>query len=185
MATPSEDLKKCTSCGKRKRLSGFYARSDSFHSRYAACKTCSIAKNKARRTGPRRAVVLEMDRVSMKAKRALTKSRVFAAYGGYRCVCCGETEPLFLTLDHIKNDGGKFRKEKLGSRTKAGCHTYRWLEKNNFPPVVQVMCMNCQHGKLMNAGVCPHQVTCNDYPGREYGQVAGNATPLRSRRVKT
>jgi hypothetical protein len=25
-----------------------------------------------------------------------------------------------------------------------------------------VLCMNCNHGKRMNNGTCPHQVRCND-----------------------
>ena len=119
-----------------------------------------------------------MDNASLRAKRKEVREKVFAAYGGYKCVCCGETEPTFLTLDHIDNDGGEFRKKELGNRTMAGYHTYRWLMQNKFPKTVQVMCMNCQHGKLMNNGICPHQETCNDYPAREYSQVAGSAAPL-------
>jgi hypothetical protein len=49
-------------------------------------------------------------------------------------------------------------------------------ERTDF--YVQVLCMNRQHGKLMNNGICPHQGTCNDYPEREYSQAAGSAAPL-------
>lgn len=104
----------------------------------------------------------------MKAQRARVRAKVFEAYGN-KCVCCGESEPTFLTLDHINNDGGEFRKRELGKRTMAGYHTYKWLLRNGCPKTVQVMCMNCQHGKLMNKGVCPHQRTSNDYSERKYG----------------
>jgi hypothetical protein len=32
-----------------------------------------------------------------------------------------------------------------------------------------VLCMNCNHGKRMNHGICPHQVTSNDYPSTGVG----------------
>lgn len=162
MAIPSEALKKCGKCGKKKPVSDFYIRSNGYP--HGKCKPCYIAQTKARRTGPNRARVLAMENASTRKRRAEIRDEVFAAYGGYRCVCCGEEEPKFLTLDHIRNDGGKFRKEKLGSRTAAGYHTYRWLLKHGCPKDVQVMCMNCQHGKLTNGGICPHKRTCNDYP---------------------
>jgi hypothetical protein len=176
MTIPSEALKVCAKCGEPKERADFYVRTNGFLQ--SACKACLIAKNKARRNGPDRETVLAAESRSAKAVRARTRDKVFMAYGGYRCVCCGETEPLFLTLDHINNDGGEFRKRELGKRTMAGYHTYRWLLRNGCPPVVQVLCMNCQHGKLMNNGICPHQGTCNDYPEREYSQAAGSAAPL-------
>lgn len=77
------------------------------------------------------------------------------AYGGYRCACCGETEPLFLTLDHINNDGGKFRRES--GFLHHGAKFYKWLKDNGYPSGYQVLCSNCNHGKSRNNGVCPHQ----------------------------
>ena len=41
------------------------------------------------------------------------KDEVFNAYGGYVCVCCGETRRIFLTLDHI-NGGGTNHRKKVG-----------------------------------------------------------------------
>src|SRR6266852_8334175 len=38
------------------------------------------------------------------------RKRVLAAYGG-KCVCCGETEDSFLSIDHIDGDGNKHRRE--------------------------------------------------------------------------
>jgi hypothetical protein len=90
------------------------------------------------------------------------------AYGGFRCACCGETEKTFLTLDHIGNDGASWRKRILGGRLRAGYATYAWIYKNGFPEGFQVLCMNCNFGKRMNGGICPHQVTANDY-SREVG----------------
>lgn len=92
----------------------------------------------------------------------IRKDKVYAAYGGYQCACCGEEIRHFLTLDHINNDGAAHRKEVFGdSRASAGSHRslYCWIIKNNFPSIFQVLCMNCNWGKRMNGGVCPH-VTC-------------------------
>ena len=83
------------------------------------------------------------------------RDEVFAAYGGYKCVCCGEAERLFLSIDHIHNDGAAMRKAKLYSGNGTGF--YLWLRKNGFPSGFQVLCMNCQVGKHKNGGVCPHQ----------------------------
>lgn len=84
-----------------------------------------------------------------------TKAEVFAAYGGFVCNCCGETEPMFLSIDHVHNDGAAMRKAKLYSGNGTGF--YLWLRKNKFPSGFQVLCMNCQIGKHKNGGVCPHQ----------------------------
>jgi hypothetical protein len=92
--------------------------------------------------------------------RARVKAEVFAAYGGAVCACCGETEYLFLTVDHINNNGWAQRKE-LGDTGNG--HAFKsWLKKNGFPPGYQILCMNCNFGKRMNNGVCPHQQAQKD-----------------------
>lgn len=75
------------------------------------------------------------------------------AYGGYRCACCGESEPKFLTLDHVFNDGSSHRK-KIGNR---GAGIFKWLRDHGYPAGFQILCMNCNHGKSLNGGVCPHR----------------------------
>ena len=76
------------------------------------------------------------------------------AYGGYRCACCGEAEPMFLTIDHVENNGSQHRKE-LG--TLGGAKFYLWLIANHFPRGFQVLCSNCNHGRHRNGGICPHE----------------------------
>lgn len=83
------------------------------------------------------------------------REQVFAAYGGYRCVCCGETERMFLTIDHVANDGAEMRQN--GTHSRGGTQFYQWLRKRGFPVGFQVLCMNCNVGKHRNGGVCPHQ----------------------------
>ncbi len=81
------------------------------------------------------------------------KDRVYAAYGGYICQCCGVTEPSFLSLDHIEGNGGKHRKAVGGN----GPVMHAWIIKNNFPPIFQVLCMNCNLARHLNGGICPHK----------------------------
>lgn len=90
---------------------------------------------------------------------AILKNEIFMAYGGWVCKCCGETEKSFLSIDHINNDGAKMRREGVHGVSN---QFYRWLKKNGYPDGFQVLCMNCQWGKHINKGVCPHQARCND-----------------------
>ena len=101
------------------------------------------------------AAIRAAESAQTKRAQAVCRDQVFAAYGGYKCACCGETESMFLSIDHIDNNGAEERKSGLYSGS--GYSFYRWLRKNKFPPGYQVLCMNCQVGKHKNGGVCPHQ----------------------------
>lgn len=69
---------------------------------------------------------------------------VIKGYGG-KCACCGESQSMFLTLDHINgNDGRK------------GHQLLRWIMRHNFPPQYRVLCFNCNLGRSLNGGPCPH-----------------------------
>lgn len=85
---------------------------------------------------------------------ALVREEVFLAYGGPICACCGETERVFLSIDHIHGGGAKHRRELLGEN-KGGIHFYRKLKKQKWPKGYQVLCYNCQIGKY-RLGECPH-----------------------------
>lgn len=76
---------------------------------------------------------------------------VIEHYGG-GCECCGETELAFLAIDHPKDDGKKER-DQYGY----GSTFYGWLIRNNFPEGYRVLCHNCNFGRHINGGVCPHQ----------------------------
>jgi hypothetical protein len=85
------------------------------------------------------------------------KLKVLNAYGGV-CKCCGEKEVNFLTIDHINNDGAQHRRSIRGRNNGgAGQSFYGWIVRNNYPNDLQVLCMNCNFGKKINKGVCPHQ----------------------------
>jgi hypothetical protein len=81
------------------------------------------------------------------------KKMVYEHYGG-RCFCCGEDNIYFLSIDHVDNDGHTERWPN-GSRI-TGVHLYRRIVKAGFPKKYQLLCMNCNFGKRMNNGICPH-----------------------------
>ena len=80
-----------------------------------------------------------------------TKYKVMRAYGG-KCVCCGESTLSFLTIDHPNNDGVK---DRLAHGV--GSTFYRWLKKGGYPEGYRVLCFNCNCGRQINGGECPHE----------------------------
>lgn len=78
---------------------------------------------------------------------------VLAAYGG-KCQCCNESNAIFLTIDHTNNDGATHRK-KIGG---GGGQIYWWLKQNGYPKKgFQILCYNCNMGRAINNGICPHK----------------------------
>lgn len=101
-------------------------------------------------------------------KRAYEKVR-FEALSHYSggtpiCSCCGETQILFLQIDHVNDDGAEHRR-LIGMAQGAGEQKHKvniggnglpyWLKKNNYPEGFQVLCANCNQGKRHPLG-CPH-----------------------------
>lgn len=76
-----------------------------------------------------------------------------------KCQCCGETEILFLHLDHIDGKGADHRRklQKENGYYPGGNNLPYWLKKNNYPDGFQVLCANCNLAKRVNK-ICPHQV---------------------------
>jgi hypothetical protein len=89
-----------------------------------------------------------------------TKLECFRAYGEFnpKCACCGESQYKFLSIDHVNNDGHLDKKTDR-KRRRGGIGLYRYLRKRGFPDKdrYQVLCMNCNHGKMLNNGICPHK----------------------------
>lgn len=119
----------CHSCGKPK-----YKHYNKYETCYGVGKT-------------------EKQREYLNNYRKTVKDLVYKAYGGFICNCCGKTEVTFLSIDHVNNDGNKHRKEIKGY----GNALYAWIKRNNFPPGFQVLCFNCNHGRFLNGGLCPHK----------------------------
>ena len=79
------------------------------------------------------------------------RAKVLDHYG-CRCACpgCNETEPMFLTIDHVNGNGTQHRKE-IGAR-----QIYKAIIDSGFPDTYQILCYNCNCGRWRNGGVCPH-----------------------------
>jgi hypothetical protein len=186
METPSEDMKRCLKCQKIKPLKEFipiHVRKTGKKYSENRCRECynkynrewrakegNRYKDKQRKRWHDRLntmTVIERlefnERMAKKVRTANKKLKdlVYDVYGDH-CVCCGESEGSFLTIDHINNDGAEHR--RLTGIKNGGTVFYRWLIRNDFPKDFQVLCWNCQWGKVKNNGICPHRVMCNDYP---------------------
>ena len=154
------EAKKCSKCGKIKALYDYYKGRKKAGGLRSECKKCSEEYTKTYRERPEIKIrqlaqtrkLTSKRRDYNKGKRNRLKLEVFSAYGG-ECACCGENNPIFLSIDHIKGGGTKHR----NSISKNSIGLYRWLRKNNYPPGFQVLCFNCNRAKHFN-GTCPHQL---------------------------
>lgn len=168
--------KKCNKCHKAKLITEFHVHKRAPDGLRYTCKACRAivgakynyktrerrrrlsrewyCKNRERCLAKRKASAPQyaQRRSTLNKQRwAELKEKAYAHYGK-RCACCGEAEPMFLTIDHINNDGAKYRRQGVG-----GKWLYRWLEKNNYPNEFQILCRNCNFGKYINKGICPHK----------------------------
>ncbi len=83
-------------------------------------------------------------------RRREQRAQVMTALGS-ECQCCGETTPVFLTIDHVQNDGAKDR----------GLHRHLMISriiKEGIPRErYQILCWNCNSAKHL-LGCCPHSI---------------------------
>lgn len=132
---------------------------------FGTCSTCraSGARSKAKRraqgkchecsepseAGKRLCRKCSDKHLTYKRERRLEQKKLVYDHYGRACACCGETEPAFLTIDHVDGGGGEHRK-KIGARI------YDWLIKNGFPAGFRVLCYNCNCARG-HYGSCPHE----------------------------
>lgn len=82
----------------------------------------------------------------------LIKKQVMEKYGGI-CNCCKEKELSFLTIDHVNNDGYQ---DRLDRGTASSYSFYLKLKRDPIRDDLQILCFNCNLGKAVNGGICPH-----------------------------
>lgn len=122
-------MKKCNKCKTELPETSFYKRgAERNFALFAHCKVCNL-KN--------------WQRINEEHK-----DLVFNKYGKI-CNCCGEKERVFLSIDHIEDNGAQHRKTFGGS-------IFRWLIHNNYPSGFQTLCFNCNWAK--SHGGCPHKI---------------------------
>lgn len=116
--------KNCSKCKESKPLTDFSKDNSRASGLYPSCKLCQRMYSQS------------------------IKKIVMNHYGD-SCVCCGERNLGFLTLDHIGSDGF-LEKHK-------GYNMYRKILREGFPENLQVLCWNCNSGRHYNGGICPHK----------------------------
>ena len=138
--------------GNRTGIS-FYSwlKTNNFPRRYQTmCHNCNTGKHINNGMCPHKKIIHQYSTEGWRSKK-----KILNIYGN-SCRCCSETEPRFLTIDHI-NGGGYEHRRKL--EISGSGHNFRvWLIRNNFPPGYQTLCQNCNQGKHINGGVCPHKI---------------------------
>lgn len=88
---------------------------------------------------------LDAVKISTKTRCQIDRIAAIDHYGG-SCAYCGETVFIFLSIDHINNNGCQHRKNMCkGSNNSINIGA--WLRRNNYPTGFQVLCMNCNHAK--------------------------------------
>ena len=114
------------------------------------CLSCKARPSRENKTECERCSTRK--RLRNKTEYSFIRKTILARYGG-TCRCCGESEPKFLSVDHIDGGGRKHRESTSGT---GGTVFYRWIVRNGFPTYLQILCHNCNMAKGMY-GVCPHQ----------------------------
>ena len=154
MIPTSSGLHRCTRCRQIKPLSEFPPpyRNVSGQLIYRSyCKPCFLPIKRIYIATHKEAAKLNGRRT-----RNRRRDRILEVYGT-TCACCGTSDKVFLSIDHINGDGMAHRK-RLGYRASGGPF-YSWLVRNNFPPGFQTLCRNCNWAKhvLGSLDLCPHR----------------------------
>ena len=84
----------------------------------------------------------EKERLKNKKSKKARRRKVFDILGR-RCVCCGETDEMYLEIDHVFNDG--YKDPKGGA-----ANIYNIIKAN--PERFQTLCSNCNQAKARNYG---------------------------------
>lgn len=140
-------IKKCKDCERVVPIEEFYlTKNPQDRQRVSArCKPCGRKRYREYNSTPRA-------RVAVKRYALQIKTKVMTHYAGGipQCACCKESNMKFLSMDHINNDG------YLEERKKRNALCLR-LVREGYPSGFQVLCYNCNFGKAINNGKCPHK----------------------------
>lgn len=150
----SESTRLCSSCKEKYRL---YAntqreRRAREHKAKVDAGLCSFCYKDTRTGGFKTCLNC---RVKSRLAQRKLKEEVKQAYGG-KCACCGEVDTRFLTIDHINDDGADHRRQMRPGGRGCGGKIYTILKKEGFPEGYRLLCWNCNSGRSVNGGKCPH-----------------------------
>ena len=151
------DTKVCKTCSEEKSSIEFYKNKTAQNGGNICllCKRVRDARFRARNPDKVKASMQRHYAVPENREKILVRGReqaqqqrlrALAHYGGC-CACCGESEVLFLTIDHVFGGGSQHRKQ-------GGQKICRFLVKHNFPEGFRVLCWNC-NAAIGLYGQCP------------------------------
>lgn len=156
-------LKTCAKCGEEKPLTNFnykgsHRKPDGsiiiyrdalcrkcLRKQKAAAGKCATCHSPAKPGHKSCEKHLKLCRDSVKRRNIRDKDAAFAKYGR-QCKYCGDSRRIFLTIDHINNDGATHRKQ-LRAGNNHGHNIYAWLRLNHYPDGFQTLCYNCNCAK--------------------------------------
>jgi hypothetical protein len=113
----------------------------------------STAKYREHRSLYRKQPEIRAKELSYLQKQRLKDRDAVIEHYGKKCICCGESNKGFLTIDHID---GKVPEMAVVGRKLGHSALYHYLVKHNFPEGYQLMCANCNMA-IGWWGVCPHK----------------------------
>lgn len=147
----------CLNCNinlDEKSQYSFYAKNG-----ISLCKSCVLIKSRTYSTAKdvtKNYRSLFQRRKEGKAKTLKIRQNLIENYGEI-CECCGENDYMFLTIDHIKNDGVNERKQFKNDMGKF----YRTLIKSGYPKDnYRLLCYNCNCCRG-SYGECYHELLKN------------------------
>lgn len=132
------NTKTCTRCSNDKPEGDFDYKVKAKGTRQSICKPCKAEVN------------AQAYNTTAAERRRITRLQAIIKLGG-ACVCCGETNVGLLTFDHTNSDGNVHRASGTSGNAVAA-----QVLKGSCSVEIQVMCWNCNSGRAMNGGVCPH-----------------------------
>ena len=164
-------MRTCKKCGVPKPLEKFPVADHARGSRRHECHECYKLRHKSYYSADRKryrqrsteayyakrqawlltSEGIEWRREHQKVYNARLRQNALDAYGR-ECACCGEDIERFLTIDHVKDDGKNMRLEHG-----TGIQFHRWLKRQKYPDGFQILCFNCNIGRSLNGGKCPHK----------------------------
>jgi hypothetical protein len=118
-------------------------------------RICSVCLKAPAREGLKTCLAcMEVARKGALRYRRNTQKQLRNFYGN-SCECCGETEPKFLNLDHINNDGS-IQRRKFPNEHSYYAYLVRQIKKGAPILDIRTLCSNCNMGRARNGGACPH-----------------------------
>lgn len=129
----ADDHRLCGRCGQRKLATNFAWRRKARGQRDNYCQPCRAAYKREHYCANRDRYIANADR----RKRAIAAERaglLVDFFADHPCVDCGETDPLVLEFDHLRDKSFNIAK---------GLRTHNWEAILNEITKCEVVCANC------------------------------------------